>query len=187
LLFCIKLAKIKHIKFIKLGDKMNKAEVKQKVENAIKELIKRDRFLINNYLHEITIAHKLAEYLEPEFKDWDIDIEYNKKIKLATVESNSKEVLNTSVNGQQANNKSHRAIRPDIIVHHRGDGPDNNLLAIELKKVGNYQRVKTDNDTLTQLTDQLGSYKYRFGLFITINRKAEIKEGWFINGVELND
>ena len=162
---------------------MDKNQLKENVETAIQGLTTNDRFLIKNGLHEITIAHKLAEYLELGFKDWDVDIEYNKKIDVDLQGNTSKEILNRFSNAGESGHKQQRGLRIDIIIHHRGkNGNDDNLLAIELKKVGNPSRRNKDEDALKQLTDQNGSYRYQFGLFIDMNKEAHIDEKWFVNG-----
>ena len=164
---------------------MDQNQLKQKIKKAIEKLKEKDMFLINNDLHEITISHKLAEYLESEFKDWDVDIEYNKKVGMGPHYNTSKEISNKFDNGLESGRKQRRSLRIDIIVHHRGKNDyDSNLLAIELKKVGNPSRRNMDEDALKQLTDQNGSYKYQFGLFIDINKDACICEKWFVDGSE---
>jgi len=44
-------------------------DVKRKVERAIEILRKNDSFLIDNNANERSISHKLAEYLQQEFKE----------------------------------------------------------------------------------------------------------------------
>ena len=162
---------------------MDKNQLKENVETAIQRLTTKDRFLIENGLHEITIAHKLAEYLESEFKDWDVDIEYNKKIDVDLQGNTSKEILNRFSNAGESGHTQRRSLRIDIIVHHRGKNDyGSNLLAIELKKVGNPSRRDMDEDALKQLTDKNRPYRYQFGLFIDINKEAHIDEKWFVNG-----
>ncbi len=162
---------------------MDQNQLKQKIEKAIEKLKEKDMFLINNDLHEITIAHKLAEYLESEFKDWDVDIEYNKKIDIDMLKNTSKAIPNGFGNAGESGRKQQRRLRIDIIIHYRGKNDyDSNLLAIELKKVGNRSRRNMDEDALKQLTDQNGPYKYQFGLFIDMNKEAHINEKLFVNG-----
>ena len=53
--------------------------VEGKICKAVTVLLKRDRLLLKLGVHERSITHKLASYLENEFPRWDIDCEYNKK------------------------------------------------------------------------------------------------------------
>lgn len=60
---------------------LNVIEIKMenKLITAIKVLFMRDRFLLENDIHERSIAHRLGMYLQPLFSEWDVDCEYNKK------------------------------------------------------------------------------------------------------------
>jgi hypothetical protein len=125
-----------------------------------------DLFKRGNY--EVTISTKLAQYLFIEFKNFDVDCEYNKH-----------------VDGEKYSTELNKNIRPDIIIHERGND-SNNLLCIEIKKE-NKSKKRGDKDfsKLKSLTKQDGKYKYQLGVYInfTIDKnKLEIK--YFKNGVE---
>jgi hypothetical protein len=87
--------------------------VKSKVHVAIGLLLSNDAVLLEDEDHEISIAHRLALYLQQEFADWNVDCDYNRF-------HNEPKLLNGAL------------IRPDIIVHHRRI--DDNLLVVETKK-----------------------------------------------------
>ena len=55
-----------------------KIDLEEKLKAAIARLYKKDRFLIDNDLNERSISHKLAEYLQTEFHNFDVDCEYNR-------------------------------------------------------------------------------------------------------------
>ena len=105
---------------------MDIAPIQQSFLKALIKLLKFDRFLLENNLNERTISHKLAFYLSAEFKEWDVDFEYNrnhdgiKRLILCR-----EEIENTDTEA--------KTVFPDIIVHERNS--DNNLLIIEIKKI----------------------------------------------------
>jgi hypothetical protein len=53
--------------------------VEAKVSSAIDKLMANDRLLLQYDANERSISHKLAEYLQLEFTDWNVDCEYNRK------------------------------------------------------------------------------------------------------------
>ena len=101
------------------------AQVRSCLEQGIRALVLNDVYLLENDLHERTITHKLAEYLQPLFPGWNVDCEYNrdghepKRVRLRPIPEQG---------GDEGSN-----VFPDIIVHRRGDN-DHNLLIIEAKK-----------------------------------------------------
>ena len=100
-------------------------DVRHLLEKALMRLADDDSYLFRRDLHERTITHKLAEYLQPLFPEWNVDCEYNRdghEPKRVNLEDLSKAEW-----GEGSN------VFPDIIVHHRGDN-DHNLLIVEAKK-----------------------------------------------------
>jgi hypothetical protein len=86
--------------------------------------------LLENDLSERCIASRLAMYLQAEFLDYSVDVEYNrhgyipKKLGLPDECANYWDELGRAF------------VVPDIIVHRRGsDGP--NILVFEVKKTTN--------------------------------------------------
>jgi hypothetical protein len=55
-------------------------KVERKVKCSINKLMEFDDFLLEKDVNERSITHKLAEYMQQEFKDWDVDCEYNRMI-----------------------------------------------------------------------------------------------------------
>jgi hypothetical protein len=78
-------------------------------------------------VNERSITHKIAEYLQYNFKEWNVDCEYNR---LGDKVKTLPKPIKTNSNDTDA-----KTIFPDIIVHKRGK--NENLLVIEVKKVGN--------------------------------------------------
>lgn len=136
------------------------AEIDNRVDLAIDQLYEYDSYLLENNLHERTIVHRLAIYLEQQFPGWNVDCEYNnncgdiKKVKAI------KTCYNTKVKSDKY--ASTQRVYPDIIVHHRGYNTKN-LLVIEVKK--NDEENECDKLKLQHYKDDLG---YQNALFLSI-------------------
>lgn len=52
--------------------------VKKRIEKSLNMLIRNDLFLFEIDVHERTISHRLAVYLEQEFPSWNVDCEYDR-------------------------------------------------------------------------------------------------------------
>lgn len=124
--------------------------VRKRVERSLNMLMRNDIYLFEVDVHERTIAHRFAVYLEKEFSSWNVDCEYDRNqydSKLITAADNSKK--------QKA--------YPDIIIHHRGTSA--NLLAIELKK-GNAQNDQAADER--KLREYVNRLNYSYGLFVSL-------------------
>lgn len=126
-------------------------EIKTKLEDSLKTLYDKDEYLLKNCANERSLTHKLAEHLQKEFPDYNVDCEYNididsqnkrKKWISAKVKEKIEEILQqikdniTPKNYDITNevNKLSVNFYPDIIVHKRGFNKPYNLLIIEAKK-----------------------------------------------------
>ncbi|MCW3132414.1 MAG: hypothetical protein N2V73_06840 [Candidatus Methanospirare jalkutatii] len=134
---------------------MDKKSIKTLIEEALKELIRRDKDLIHRKVREECINHRLACYLEQflsEYKcriKYSVDLEYNK---------NYNDPKRIQIDDK---NKNTKAIRPDIIIHER-ENNNNNLIAFEIKK--NY----TDSYDLKKIRGLFRSpYNYKYGCLIS--------------------
>lgn len=98
------------------------------------------------------IAHRLAVYLEQLLPGWNVDCEFNRQ-----GDENDPKAL-----------ESGSRVRPDIIVHHRGQVErEHNLLAIELKKAD----AVTDHVKVEEYTSApAGSrkFQYQYGLSVSV-------------------
>lgn len=139
------------------------------INDALDELYINDQYLIKNETHEMSIVSKFTTYLtivllNNNFNngDYNIDNEYDKD---RLSESGLKEII--------YNNKIIN-IRPDLIIHTRGNN-DNNLVAIEFKKESNKNNKAKwfDNEKLKILTDNNYRYKYQYGFYIEFTIKRE--------------
>jgi len=57
-------------------------EARARLESALRQLIKLDRHLLENDVSERCIASRLAMYLQAEFPDFAVDVEYNRQGKI---------------------------------------------------------------------------------------------------------
>lgn len=145
---------------------MKTDEVYKKIKDAFFKLLEKYKYLFVIDINERSFTHKLVEYLQEEFDECHVDCEYN---------SNALDVhrLKLNVHGSK--------IYPNIIVHHRGGKKNNNLIAIEAKKVKKgenreeTERYKDDIEKLKGYKEQLG-YKYTFMITLPAKNKGKIKQ-----------
>jgi len=147
---------------------MNLSELKFHVNWAIDCLYAHDGMLLRANASEWAIAHRLAVYLEQRLPQWNIDCEYNRQ----------------GIGRHPKRNEPNRRIRPDIIIHHRGQiAIQHNLLVIEMKKRGD----RLDLDKVckyTALPNGTRRFQYQYGLSVSLIPTVEAH--WFQNGAELN-
>ncbi|MGD0080829.1 MAG: hypothetical protein ABSB80_09320 [Methanoregula sp.] len=148
-------------------------EICQRVNIAIGILFKNDIFLLTNGVHERSISHKLAEYLQTLFPDWNVDCEYNRKgdaTKILKGLKDCDEYIRTD------------RVYPDIIIHQRNT--KNNLLVIEIKI--NNTNSECDIEKLKLFTSD-PEFKYSYGLFVRFRRINKPDLQWFEEGREKPD
>jgi hypothetical protein len=142
---------------------MRRLSVERRVRIALGKLITKDRFLLENYVNERSITHKLAEYLQAEFPLWNIDCEYNRV--------GTEEVIKVlhglpSCMGRvDTDDTQARTVYPDIIVHKRGK--TQNLLVIEAKKGPGIVAAHRKCD-LEKLAAYRKELRYEFAAAITL-------------------
>lgn len=166
---------------------MEKELLEVKILTAVNKLLQQDKYLLENDLNERSITHKLAEYLQQEFPELNVDCEYNgnpnsinkrgKNLNLRELKDELKDIYPKAV----------ISVYPDIIVHERGTNY-NNLLLIEVKKstsrVGNhFDLTKLSIYTTKSELNKLG---YEYGIFLKFNTKTTntslFEQIWFKNG-----
>ena len=128
------------------------SNIKELTEETIQEFLQRESLLLKNDAGEQALSHRLAVVLEPKFKEWNIDCEYNRD-----VEAVKRLRYALSPNG----NIEDRDVIPDIIIHRRKTS--DNLLVIEIKKSTNRESDDKDIAKLRAFREQLG---YQNGLFV---------------------
>lgn len=148
---------------------MNLDLIKRRMQRCIDKIYENDSDLFDRNNYEVTINSKLAQYLFIEFKEYDVDCEYNKHI-----------------NQGKRSKKLNKNIRPDILIHRRGSD-EYNLVYIEIKTDHNIESRTLDYDKIKSTTKQKGEYGYSVGLFIDFNRdKEKLNIKYFKDGKECN-
>jgi len=179
---------------------MDTNEIKAKVIKCLELLEKNEKEIIQNDINERTIVHKLAEYLQKEFSELNVDVEYNrdreegkKKPKYATlIKSSFKKAYEISITKKIKIDKFMDKVStyPDIIVHKRMSNEENTLI-IEVKKKNNRTDWEIDKYKLEALTRKRGDGGYGFllGLHLIINcDQLHFDCEWYVNGnVEKNN
>src|SRR5207249_10419476 len=103
-----------------------------KVNKAIKSCLSIESKLLDLAVNERSVTHKVAEYLQKEFTNYDVDCEYNKD------GHDGKKILSgldKCKKGPTTNDEDGRTVYPDIIIHKRDSST--NLVVIESKKSTN--------------------------------------------------
>lgn len=158
---------------------MKKEEIIEKIDFAKNKFLDKDLFLLSVDIHERTLTHKFAEYLQQKMDTlndgWNVDCEYNrnydeiKKInpRLMDMYVDKKfSALDTEIN----------SIFPDIIIHKRNS--DINLLVIEAKKShASKSSINKDKDKLQLIKEQ---FLYNYAVFLTFDTINEDIEYEFI-------
>ena len=166
----------------------NWEEIEEKVNLALDTFYEKDKYFIDNDLHERSMTHKLAIYLEGLFKEYDVDCEYNKNIskskKIHDIEYKIQEIRKI----EKDEYKDSVVVFPDITIHKRGNKLKN-LLVIEVKKDN---AIKNNKSKLEEIDIfKLKAYttedlNYRYGIYINLkNSREKVVIKKFENGVEV--
>ena len=162
---------------------MEDKEIIDRVELANKMLFDNDNWLLKHNLSEQCITHKLAEYLQKIFTDYNVDCEYNgniendserKKISIVKSELRKKGLLTEKEVEEIDKEFAERRVFPDIIIHRRGSN-EFNLCIIEVKKSNSSISPEYDEIKLKSYTsDNFGNnLKYQLGIFIILIIKKD--------------
>jgi hypothetical protein len=136
---------------------MTAAEILHRLKGALLVFCERDRYLLTVDANERSISHKIAEYLQPEFEDWNVDCEYNR-------DGHEPKAL-TSLPQFRGPEGMGSRVFPDIIVHRRGQrGAEGNLLVIEVKKSQDESGIEADT---VKLECYLGDLDYRYAVLLS--------------------
>lgn len=120
---------------------MTEAEVRDRLRAAADKLQAADEHLLKHDLSERCIAAQLAMYLQAEFSELSVDVEYNRIGARPKMLELPEECANYKARNGEA------LVVPDVIVHKRGaEGP--NVLVLELKKTTNTDREARQCDQM---------------------------------------
>ena len=129
-------------------------------------LIQTDSALLERDVSERSLSHRLAHYISLDVAiqlPLTVDCEYNrhfgdpKRLQLPPREALDREIRATTV-------------FPDIVVHERGSD-ENNLIVLELKKVG--EDIQYDALKLQAFREELG-YKHAAHVILGLTTNKEI-------------
>lgn len=147
---------------------MNKEEIKRRIMHCINKIYEDDYDLFDRDNYEVTVSVKLAQYLFIEFKEYDVDCEYNKH-----------------KDKKKYSHELNKSMRPDIVVHKRGCD-EKNLVFIEIKKKTNKSKRADDFAKIIAATNQNREYGYTLGVFIDFPKnKEKLVMKYFENGMEV--
>ena len=125
------------------------------VVRALERLLRYDAHLLECDANERSITHKLAEHLQRELPEWDVDCEYNR-------DGHEPKRLHLPVrNDVSSDDTKARTVFPDVIVHRRNS--NENYIAIEAKKANNADGTAFDIEKLTKFQQEL---KYKVAAFV---------------------
>jgi hypothetical protein len=157
-----------------------KKQIKSILNNAIDELFQKDSQIIFKWynLHERSITHRLAIYIENQFKNTDyiVDVEYNRmrnKYSDDVIGNLIGKNLDLAKYDKEASN-----VYPDIIVHKRDT--NNNLVEIEVKMEWKNEKKEFDYMKINEYITQLD---YKYGVFIELSEtrtNCKIEFGPFV-------
>lgn len=183
-------------------------EIRQKVREALQEVLTNDRHLLIHNINEPAISHRLAVYLEPKFHGFHIDCEYNGNVDsdrerkyIQFLYSKAVELGKVAViEGGENREFVNRDVFPDIIVHRRGlNGNQNNLLIIEIKKSSNPDQGDWDIEKLSRFTSNEydNNFNYQYGVFVRFvveqnpdslpDPSSDYSMRWYRNGNEISE
>ena len=149
----------------------NFEDIKNSLQKAIKKLKQKDCLLLKNDANERSISHKLAEYLQQEFQDWNVDCEYNRNGGEDILGYITKK-LNLSKDEINWDDTEAKTVYPDIIIHIRNT--NKNLLVIEMKKSSSSVNKKFDKEKLKKFTEK--PLSYNLGAYIEFKTGPNYKE-----------
>ena len=161
---------------------------------AINEFLLKECFLLKHDINERSITHKLAEYVQKYFSDYNVDCEYNR---MPDKSNNNDEAdikfdikkLNLCVSETSSDDNKGTTVYPDIIIHKRGSNKSN-LIIIEAKKETNVTEKSKEFDfrKLKAFTKSDG-LRYKYGIYLELNENSPWIEiiKFFQNGAWMDE
>ncbi len=154
----------------------------KKIKDAFIELYDKDKDLINNipdnieieledksgnkgkyYVGERSIVFRFAHYLQnylynTDYQKYHLDCEYNRN----------------GIETKKLPDFKYGTF-PDLIIHKRGENDGTNLLIMEFKTYWNKspQKIARDKLKVSQFVDKKGQYKFKYGLFVLVEKEIE--------------
>ena len=148
-------------------------EVHKRIDQAIDQLLKKDRYLLKIDANERSISHRLGMYLQLLFTDWHVDCEYNRNLDQPKRLEQYEEFFDEEQRVWSIAETDPITVFPDIIVHERDT--HNNLLVIEIKKTTSKIDSEFDYSKLREFKRQYGYPHALFLRLITGNGKFGVE------------
>ncbi len=143
---------------------MEKQKVSELLNKSICCFKEKDLYLLEVDVNERSMTHKFAEYLQDEFKEWNVDCEYNRD----GIDDPKRMIWFIGENSIKPDDDNAKTVFPDIIIHKRGPY-GKNLIVIEAKKDTN-KHVGKDDEKLKHLKSNF-KYKYAISLIFETESK----------------
>jgi hypothetical protein len=148
---------------------MDERSLTRRLKAALASLFARDGHLLEYAAGERAVAAKLAAYLTPLFRGYDVDVEYNRH-------GLDPKALNLPADCRGG---GRRRVFPDIIIHRRGHDRAN-LLVVEIKKETNREPRTCDRLKIEAMKREFG---YKWGVLIELPARKgaverEPREQW---------
>lgn len=137
---------------------MTERKLKTCVDGALAVLFARDVFLLEHGTGERAVVAKLASYMVPFFRGYDVDVEYNRQ----GLDPRASKALTL---GPECRGGGRKKVYPDIIVHRRGVLRRHNLLVVEVKRTTNTEPRTCDRAKIDAMKAE---YRYRFGVLVEL-------------------
>jgi hypothetical protein len=148
---------------------MDRAQASVILTGAIDTLFQSDAYLLEHGVDERALSSALAGYLKEQvgligIRNVSVDAEYNRNAMLGSPR-HPKALWVPDGNGAYIQ----KNVRPDVIVHERGQHR-RNLLVIEIKKNASEAQRADDFDKLRAFTETTprNSYHYLHGAFVNL-------------------
>lgn len=139
---------------------------KERFVKVLFTFIKEEKFLLENDVNERSMTHKLAEHLQKEFTEYNVDCEYNRMFG----EAYDKEYITKRLDLNDTG-KLDVIVYPDIILHSRGT--DLNFLIIEVKKSSTKIEYKKERAfDIKKIKKYIKNLNYTNGIFLEFNEKG---------------
>jgi len=123
-----------------------KNEIKSKIITALEILYEKDLFLMKEDVNERSISHKLGEYLQILFSEFNVDCEYNRQLD----ENSGKQIVKR---------RSPQRLSPEDVKNECNKLSEKIKILIEqrfVEKIKNEEnKEKTDNDILNEAQQEI--------------------------------
>ena len=172
-------------------DMISYDEVKELLDSSLRKFYERDGNLfasneptVHKDVCERCMVHRIAMYMfsymeaSDRFSWADVDCEYNRN-------QHTSKVIPIQKAGEDE--EQDHSTFPDLIIHKRLDGNQNNLMIVEFKRNTPLQRDKEyDFDKLKQFTEIGREFKFSYGFYVELHKDVALVDV-FESGEHITD